>query len=143
MLLSLYVINKAGGLIYHQDLSADAPKLNSNDHLRLGSTFHSIHAIAGLAAPVLSKGIVSMETEAFRLQCFQALTGTKFFITALPTLSSAELEATLRQIYELYADFVLKNPFYELEMPIRCNLFHTNLKVLVDRVNAEAMRRPL
>ena len=25
----------------------------------------------------------------------------------------------LRKIYELYADFALKNPFYSLEMPIR------------------------
>ena len=26
-------------------------------------------------------------------------------------------------IYNLYCDFVLKNPFYEVEMPIRCELF--------------------
>ena len=25
----------------------------------------------------------------------------------------------LRKVYELYADFALKNPFYSLEMPIR------------------------
>lgn len=48
MLHSLYIINKAGGLIYQQDLSAAAPRLSSNDHLRLGSTFHSMHAIAAL-----------------------------------------------------------------------------------------------
>jgi hypothetical protein len=142
MLLSLYVINKSGGLIYQQDLSSDAPKLSSNDHLRLGSTFHSIHAIAALAAPLLSKGIVSLETEAFCLQCLQVPTGTKFFITALPTFSAAQLDLVLRHIYEIYADYVLKNPFYELEMPIRCSLFHTNLKSLVDRVNADAMKRP-
>ncbi|CAK4631934.1 hypothetical protein LEN26_020463 [Aphanomyces euteiches] len=136
MLLSLYVINKAGGLIYQQDLSSEAPKLSSNDYLRLGSTFHSMHAIAALAAPASSKGILSMETDSFRLQCFQAMTGTKFFITALPVLSSAELDAVLRQIYELYADYVLKNPFYELEMPIRCHLFHSNLQLLVERVNS-------
>lgn len=48
MLHSLYIINKSGGLVYQQDLSAAAPKLSSNDHLRLGSTFHSMHAIAML-----------------------------------------------------------------------------------------------
>ena len=40
------------------------------------------------------------------------------------------MEATLlyvRRIYDLYTDFVLKNPFYEVEMPIRCELFDTNL----------------
>jgi hypothetical protein len=34
--------------IYQQDLSPNAPKLSSNDHLRLGSTFRSMHAIAAL-----------------------------------------------------------------------------------------------
>ena len=29
----------------------------------------------------------------------------------------------LRRILELYTDFVLKNPFYEMEMPVRCELF--------------------
>ncbi|RHY01754.1 hypothetical protein DYB36_008912 [Aphanomyces astaci] len=142
MLLSLFVINKAGGVVYQQDLSAEAPKISSNDRLRLGSTFHSIHAIAALAAPVASKGIVSMDTDSFRLQCFQTLTGTKFFITALPNISSGDLEAVLRQIYDLYADYVLKNPFYELEMPIRCHLFYTNLQLLVDKVNTSSTRRP-
>lgn len=30
-------------------------------------------------------------------------------------------------MYDLYADYVLKNPFYEVEMPIRCELFDQNL----------------
>jgi len=39
----------------------------------------------------------------------------------------------LHRIYELYADYVLKNPFYSLEMPIRCELFETNLQTLLDQ----------
>ena len=44
-------------------------------------------------------------------------------------LLSSALTAVLRvrRIYDLYTDFVLKNPFYEVEMPIRCELFDTNL----------------
>ena len=44
------------------------------------------------------------------------------------------LDQLLRKIYELYADFVLKNPFYSLEMPIRCELFDTNLQGLLEQV---------
>lgn len=44
------------------------------------------------------------------------------------------MEQLLRKIYELYADYVLKNPFYSLEMPIRCELFDSNLQVLLDQV---------
>ena len=36
MLLSLYIVNKSGGLIYHRDFSSLA-KLDTNDTLRLGS----------------------------------------------------------------------------------------------------------
>ena len=32
-----------------------------------------------------------------------------------------------RRIYDLYTDYVLKNPFYEVEMPVRCELFDQNL----------------
>ena len=47
----------------------------------------------------------------------------------------AGMEALLKIIYELYTDFVLKNPFYEMEMPIRCELFDLNLSnaILKDR----------
>ncbi|GMF44298.1 unnamed protein product [Phytophthora fragariaefolia] len=106
MLHSLYIINKAGGLIYQQDLSPAAPKLSSNDHLRLGSTFHSMHAIAALAAPTGSGGIDGLETGSFRLQCLQTPTGIKFFITA--ALGTPELDVALQTVYELYVDYVLK-----------------------------------
>ncbi|KAE9362484.1 hypothetical protein PF008_g29 [Phytophthora fragariae] len=139
MLHSLYIINKAGGLIYQQDLSPAAPKLSSNDHLRLGSTFHSMHAITALAAPTASGGIDSLETGSFRLQCLQTPTGIKFFITA--ALGTPDLDVALQTVYELYVDYVLKNPFYELEMPIRCSLFNTGLKSFVDKFNLESSRR--
>ena len=37
-------------------------------------------------------------------------------------------------MYELYADFALKNPFYSLEMPIRENLFEEHLVVAIDQI---------
>ena len=42
------------------------------------------------------------------------------------------LEALLRKIHEIYADYALKNPFYSLEMPIRCELFDEHLKIALD-----------
>lgn len=44
------------------------------------------------------------------------------------------MDALLRRIYELYSDYVLKNPFYSLDMPIRCSLFDTNLQALVEQM---------
>lgn len=44
------------------------------------------------------------------------------------------LDIVLKKIYELYADYVLKNPFYSLEMPIRCELFDQNLQLLLEQI---------
>ena len=33
------------------------------------------------------------------------------------------MDQLLDKIYELYADFALKNPFYSLEMPIRYGIY--------------------
>lgn len=50
--LHLFIVNKSGGLIHHRPLSEKAPKIGTNEWLRIGSTFHSLHAIAAEASPV-------------------------------------------------------------------------------------------
>lgn len=70
-------------------------------------------------------GIEVLETENFRLQCFSTLTGTKFLLFTEP--QQPNVDSTLRKIYELYADYVMKNPFYQMEMPVRCEAFDRKL----------------
>lgn len=60
-----------------------------------------------------------------------ARAGVKFFVTA--DRNHQHLEQTLRAIYELYSDYVLKNPFYELDQPIRCERFQQSLQALISR----------
>jgi len=151
---SLYIINKAGGLIYQKDFSP-VPKLSTNDYLRLASTFHSLHAITARGVHVLPaldrktaaaaaaaasapdalprppEGMQSLEARDFRLQCFQTLTGIKFLLVASPNFSAATLDKLLQGVYHTYADHVLKNPFYELEMPIRIETFDAHLLRLI------------
>ena len=43
--------------------------------------------------------------------------GVKFIVVA--DQKQPKVEELLKRIYELYADYVLKNPFYSLDMPIR------------------------
>lgn len=47
-----------------------------------------------------------LEADSFVLQSFDTLTGLKFFVTADP--DSKKLDAVLREVYELYSDYVLK-----------------------------------
>eukprot|EP01039_Chlorochromonas_danica_P004207 gene4206-4621_t len=139
MYFQLFIISRSGGLVYSKALSSLAPNLSSNDCLRLGSTFHGLHAITTQIAPVVSSGIERLETDSFVLQCLQTLTGTKFVVTASPM--TPDLEGLLQGIYELYTDYVLKNPFYEVDMPIRCDLFNKHLDRFIQRNIAVLQRK--
>ncbi|XP_039185704.1 trafficking protein particle complex subunit 4 isoform X1 [Crotalus tigris] len=120
------------------------PRLSSNEKLMLASMFHSLFAIGSQLSPEQgSSGIEVLETDTFKLHCFQTLTGApllsagiKFVVLADPR--QAGIEALLRKIYEIYSDFALKNPFYSLEMPIRCELFDQNLKLALETAEKAA-----
>jgi hypothetical protein len=79
VILSIFILNKAGGLIYQRDFNEGLKKLSSNDYLVLAGTFHGVHAITSRISPVPeSGGLEVLESENFRMQCFQTLTGTYF-----------------------------------------------------------------
>ena len=103
------------------------PKLTTNERIMLASMFHSLFAISCKLSPVeKSSGIELLETNSFKLHCFQSITGVKFLV--LTDTRVISMDGFLKKLYELYSDFALKNPFYSLEMPIRCDLFDTNLQ---------------
>ncbi|CBK24784.2 uncharacterized protein [Blastocystis hominis] len=122
---SLYIINKSGGLIFSKDFNAKNP-LSSNDRMRLASTFHSLTAISTQFAPAKnSRGINYVLAETVSIHSYRI----NFLVISNPTVPY--LEGLLDEIYVLFADYVMKNPFYELEMPIRCSLFEEKLDTLI------------
>ncbi|CAG8447517.1 11004_t:CDS:2 [Ambispora gerdemannii] len=135
MIYSLYIINKAGGLIYQKNFSEGLKRLTANEYLVLAGTFHSVHAITSKISPVrniTSSGLEVLEADTFKLYCYQTLTGTKFLIIA--DLTHPNIDLVLRRTYDVYSDFVMKNPFYTPEMPIRSELFDMNLAKLIKQV---------
>jgi hypothetical protein len=122
-ILQIFIINRNGGLVFNRKLSDSAPPRNVNDMMVLGSTFHSLYEIVKQIAPVMSGGIEKIETATFKLQCFQTLTGVKFVVTSTPDFADDVLEALCFNLYEIYSDFALKNPFYEIDQPINCSMF--------------------
>ena len=93
-------------------------------------------------------GIEEIRASGMILQCLQTVTGIKFVITvAIPdhhnmnnnnnnnssndTILSSVLRDVLKEIYVLYTECVLKDPFYELEMPIRSDLFVHGVDLLI------------
>jgi Sybindin-like family len=94
--LHLFIVNKSGGLIHHRALSDKAPQIGTNDWLRIGSTFHSLHAIATEASPIrlpgnknstgADDGIEEIQAMGMILRSFQTRTGLKFVLTYVPTV---------------------------------------------------------
>ena len=121
-------------MIYTTDFNTNL-QLSGNDHLRLASTFHGLYTIAAELSPTMgtpadpASGIKVLETDSFRLECYESPTGVKFY--AVAEKNQQNMEATLKSVYELYGDYVLKNPFYEIDQPIRCELFEQQLTALV------------
>lgn len=112
-------------------LKFNRPKMTTNEKIFLASMFYPLFAIASQLSPEPKcSGIEILESDTFKLYCFQTLTGVKMMAVADKNQTGVEL--LLKKIYELYADYALKNPFYSLEMPIRCELFETNLKNVLD-----------
>mmetsp|Transcript_11832 Transcript_11832/g.53639 ORF Transcript_11832/g.53639 Transcript_11832/m.53639 type:complete len:166 (-) Transcript_11832:1332-1829(-) len=131
---SLWIINKSGGLVYHKTY-ADIPHIDVNETMRLASMWHAIHAMSIQMSPVGGcTGIELLETDSFDLRCTQTPTGIKFFVTAAP--KTLGLDVLLRTVYDIYSDYVMKNPFYEVEMPIRVEAFDTNVTAAIRNHNA-------
>lgn len=182
---SLYILNKAGGLIYQNDFNPELNKLSANDYLVLAGTLHGVHAIAArLNQTITGKdeaqanensaqnnsiiatgraqnsnsnktGLQSIETDLFNLYVFQTLSGIKFILITSPNPVVHQLQPLgdnpgasgpsrgeltrqynvandfFKQVYVIYGDYVMKDPFYSLDMPIKSVLFDGKVRELV------------
>ncbi|CAF0757960.1 unnamed protein product [Didymodactylos carnosus] len=108
-------------------------RLNGNEKLILASIFHSMYAIACQLSPEInSSGIKELETDQYKLYCFQTITGLKF--VALTDPKQANVDLFLKRTYELYSDYALKNPFYSIDQPIWCPLFQQHIQQAIEMV---------
>jgi hypothetical protein len=78
-----------------------------------------------------NNGIQVIESENMKLVCFQTLTKLKFTFIIDYNTSIGECEAMFKRIYDIYSDFVSKNPFYELDMPIRIDTFENEITKII------------
>lgn len=176
-IFSIYILNKAGGLIYQNDLNPGLSKLSANDYLVLAGTLHGVHVIATRLRPEGTKhtleepsvinsaiiasgkallpnanrlGLQNIDTDFFSLYVFQTVTGIKFVIVtspanttdinpAVPNSGQGELNKQLEQVsklfeqfYVFYCDYVMKDPFYSMDMPIKSAMFEAKVKSLAN-----------
>jgi hypothetical protein len=61
-----------------------------------------------------SDGIQVIEGDLMKLVCFQTFTKIKFIFVVDKSTSLADCDLIFRKIYDIYSDYVSKNPFYEV-----------------------------
>ena len=110
--VSLFIVNKQGSLVYQQDFFSTASNLSANDKIRLASTFHALSAIAVQTGPVSTSdansnkpfgflqppGIVSLDANRFRIQCFPTITGLKI-LAVVPHGIHRDFSDILQQVF--------------------------------------------
>jgi hypothetical protein len=82
---SLFVVNKAGSLIFYRKFVDTAPQVSQNDQLHLASTFHGMQLLVQQLSPLRSQhgfGIETLETSSYVLQAYRPETGVQFFVTS-------------------------------------------------------------
>ncbi|XWS50433.1 hypothetical protein CRYUN_Cryun12cG0087300 [Craigia yunnanensis] len=67
----------------------------------------------------------SFRTNTYKLSFMETPSGLKFILVTNPR--TGDLRETLKYIYNLYVEYVAKNPLYTPGTPIRCELFNTAL----------------
>ena len=132
MFYYLLIVNKNGILIYDRSLNASL-NLSQNETINIASIFYSMHAISAQLTPpgyektsdlkLENHGIEILESSSMKLVCHQTLTKIKFiFVTDISTPNS-NIKLKFEELYNNYTDLISKNPFYELDMPIRIDAF--------------------
>ncbi|CAL9731280.1 trafficking protein particle complex subunit 23 [Monosporozyma unispora] len=106
-------------------------------------------------------GLKQLSTDQFTMYIYQTMTGLKFVAissSVLPSgtgsgennnnagantvningsqynMGSQIADNLLRKVYCVYSDYVMKDPFYSLEMPIKSDLFDDRVKSLIDHL---------
>lgn len=134
-LYQLYILNKSGGLVYQREIAQMTKQpLGVNEHVRNGSLLYGIRNITATLCPTLRpgeycQGLNVFECDGFRLHSFLTESGLTFILLADPKVSDAD--KFLTDIYVAYADYVAKNPFYEIDQPLRCVKFDAAVTGLV------------
>lgn len=80
-------------------------------------------------------GLRCVNTEKFNMFVHQTVTGVKVIILTSTDLSEPQIAGFQTTIHRLYADYVMKNPFYSLDMPIRIKLFDDRIMSAVINYN--------
>lgn len=82
-------------------------------------------------------GLRCVKTEKFNMFVHQTVTGVKIIILTSTDVNEYQIANFQITIHKLYSDYVMKNPFYSLDMPIRIKLFDDKISSAVINHNVK------
>ena len=149
----LWIVNKSGQLIYNHTFTSKDKLgdigLSGDRQVTVASVLYGLHGMSRQIAPVPADvmdcdGMSLVEGTDHNLHIFETVTGVKFVLLSDTDLSSCD--AILSEVYQLYVDFVLKNPFYTLDnsgigQPIRFPAFTSLVEATVTRYNEPPIKK--
>ncbi|KAJ3694574.1 hypothetical protein LUZ60_010054 [Juncus effusus] len=136
----LYVFNRAGVCLLNREWLRPLRTLDPNqDHKLMFGLLFSLRSFTAKVDPtVAEKGnlgvplltgqgcsFYSFTTNTYKLSFMESPSGIKLILITHPR--TGDQRESLKYIYNLYVEYVVKNPLYVPGSPIQCDLFTKNL----------------
>ncbi|CAH1430243.1 uncharacterized protein LOC111876566 isoform X1 [Lactuca sativa] len=137
----MYVFNRNGVCLLYREWNRPLRTLDSNqDHKLMFGLLFSLKSLTAKMDPSSSveKGNLgvpqlpgqgcsfhSFRTNTYKLSFMESPSGIKIILVTHPKAS--DLRESLKYIYNLYVEYVVKNPLYTPGTPIKSELFNTTL----------------
>ncbi|KAH7557708.1 hypothetical protein JRO89_XS11G0206500 [Xanthoceras sorbifolium] len=118
----VYVFNRNGVCLLYREWNRPLHTLNAQQDHKL------IAERGNLGVPQLPGqgcSFHSFRTNTYKLSFMETPSGIKIILVTHPR--TGDLRDSLKYIYNLYVDYVMKNPLYRPGSPIRSDLFITTL----------------
>ncbi|GMN44513.1 hypothetical protein TIFTF001_013719 [Ficus carica] len=136
----MYVFNRNGVCLLYREWNRPLRTLNpQQDHKLMFGLLFSLKSLTAKMDPTTAdKGNLgvpqlpgqgcsfhSFRTNTYKLSFMETPSGLKIILVTHPR--TGDLRESLKHIYNLYVEYVVKNPLHSPGTPIRCELFNTSL----------------
>lgn len=128
MIYGFYLYSRTGLCLYSLELMKFKGVSSGEEHKRfLFGVLRTLRNFAHFVSHDPKDNIVRLiTTSSFRLHVFMTATGLRFAI--LSSLETPRLDQTLSYLYQLFVEYVQKNPLYTVGTVIQCDRYHKEVK---------------
>ncbi|KAF2077815.1 hypothetical protein CYY_000860 [Polysphondylium violaceum] len=139
MIFNIYIFNKEGVCIYFEEWNKKKGSANTaEDQKLLFGMLYSLKAFISTSSPKPidpKTGFHCYKTSSYKLHFYETLSGTKFIIMTDP--NTPDLREDLKKIYSnIFVEYVIKNPVYQPNTAIKCDMFINHLNAYLKQTPA-------